>query len=58
MNGHTYTVSKPTVGSSGTETNGLQLLKGSTVTFKNGTLNSVTGADSLPNGGIFDSELL
>ena len=52
MNGHTYTVSKPTVGSSGTETNGLQLLKGSTVTFKNGTLNSVTGADSLPNGGI------
>ena len=52
MNGHTYTVSKPTVGSSGTETNGLQLLKGSTVTLKNGTLNSVTGEDSLKNGGI------
>ena len=52
LNGKTYTVDKPTVGSSGTETNGFQLLKGSKVTFKNGTLNSATGADSLPNGGI------
>ena len=52
LNGNTYTVNKPTVGSSGTETNGFQLLKDSKVTFKNGTLNSVTGADSLPNGGI------
>ena len=52
MNGHTYTVDKPTVGSSETETNGFQLLKGSTVTFKNGTLNSVTGKGNLPNGGI------
>ena len=52
LNGKTYTVDKPTVGSSGTETNGFQLLKDSKVTFKNGTLNSATGADSLPNGGI------
>lgn len=52
LNGKTYTVNKPTVGSTGTETNGFQLLKGSKVTFKNGTLNSVTGEDSLPNGGI------
>ena len=34
-----YTVDG-TVGSSGTETNGFQLLKGSTVTFKNGTINA------------------
>ena len=52
LNGNTYTVNKPTVGSSGTETNGFQLLKDSKVTFKNGTLNSATGADCLPNGGI------
>ena len=52
LNDKTYTVDKPTVGSSGTETNGFQLLKDSKVTFKNGTLNSATGEDSLPNGGI------
>ena len=52
LNGKTYTVDKPTVGSSDTETNGFQLLKDSKVTFKNGTLDSATGADSLPNGGI------
>lgn len=40
LNGHTYTVSNPTVGSPGTETNGFQLLKGSKVTFKNGALES------------------
>ena len=39
LNSHTYTVDG-TVGSSGTETNGFQLLKGSTVTFKNGTINA------------------
>lgn len=38
FNGHTYTVSKPTVGSTGTETQGLRVLKGSTAVFKNGTL--------------------
>lgn len=36
--GNTYTVGSPTVGSAGTETNGFQLLKGSKVTMKNGTL--------------------
>lgn len=38
LNNHTFTLSDPTVGSTGTETNSCQLLKGSTVTFKNGTL--------------------
>ena len=38
MNKHTLTFGNPTVGSPGTETNSCQLLKGSTVTFKNGTL--------------------
>ena len=52
LNDKTYTVNKPTVGSSGTETNGFQLLKDSKVTFKNGALSSKTGANSLPNGGI------
>ena len=36
--GYTYTVGAPTVGSAGTETNGFQLLNGSTVTMKNGTV--------------------
>lgn len=39
LNSHTYTVDG-TVGSSGTETNGFQLRKGSTVAFKNGTINA------------------
>lgn len=37
LNSHTYTVDG-TVGSSGTETNGFQLRKGSTVAFQNGTI--------------------
>ena len=40
LDGHTYNVDGTTVGSSGTETNGFQLLKGSAVTFKNGTITS------------------
>ena len=36
--GHTYTVSGTPVGSSGTETNGFQLLKGNKITFKNGAI--------------------
>ena len=40
LDGHAYTVNNNTVGSSGTETNGFQLLKGSTVAFKNGTINA------------------
>ncbi len=38
LNGHTYTVIS-SVGSNGTETNAFQLLKDSTVLFKNGTIN-------------------
>ena len=40
FNNHTYTVDGETVGSTGTETNGFQLLKDNTITFKNGTLYS------------------
>lgn len=35
---HTYTVSRPGAGSTNTETNAFQLKKGSTITFRNGTL--------------------
>ncbi len=38
--GHTYNINGTLVGSAGTETNGMQLLKGSAVTLKNGTLTS------------------
>lgn len=41
LGGHTFNVSGPTVGSTGTATNGFQLLKGSTVTFQDGTLCAV-----------------
>ena len=40
FNGHTYTVDGDTVGSTGTETNGFQLLKDNKITFKNGTITS------------------
>ena len=36
--GNTYTITGGTVGSSGTETNGFQLLRGSNVTMRNGTV--------------------
>ena len=36
--GYSYSANEPLVGSTGTETNGFQLLQGSTVVFKNGTL--------------------
>jgi len=36
--GHTYTVGKPAVGSTGTVTQGLRVMQTSTATFKNGTL--------------------
>ena len=35
---HSYSANEPLVGSAGTETNGFQLLQGSTLVFKNGTL--------------------
>ena len=37
---HTYTVDGETVGSTGTETNGFQLLKDTKLTFQNGTITS------------------
>ena len=40
FDGHTYTVDGETVGSTGTETNGFQLLMDNTITFKNGTITS------------------
>lgn len=44
---YAYTVNGKTVGSTGTETNGFQLLKGSTVTFRNGTIEGGTAAKNL-----------
>lgn len=40
LGGFTYTVTGPTVGSAGTETNGFQFLQGSIVSIKNGTIKS------------------
>lgn len=40
LGGFTYTIDGETVGSTGTETNGFQLLKNSNITFKNGTITS------------------
>ncbi len=45
--GHTYTLVGPGAGSSGTETNGFQLLKDSTITFKNGTITSKENANNI-----------
>ena len=42
LNGLTYNVSGKTVGSSGTENQGFQLLKNSNITFKNGTLKATS----------------
>ena len=39
FNGFTLSFDKPGAGSTGTTTQGFQLLKGSTITFKNGTIN-------------------
>ena len=40
LNGNTWTVTDPLVGSAGTETNAFQLNKGNTVTFQNGAVTS------------------
>lgn len=45
--GHTYTLKDPGACSSGTETNGFQLLKNSTITFKNGTIRIAEGTTSI-----------
>jgi len=43
LNGHKYTVTAPTTGSAGTETNGFQLLSGSKITIRNGAMESALG---------------
>ena len=47
LNGNTYTVVNPTVGSSGTETNGFQLLRGNKVTFENGQVTAATSSAAI-----------
>ncbi len=54
----TYTVINPTVGSSGTETNGFQLLKGSKVVMQNGTLKAGTDAAAILIQKYCDLELI
>ena len=49
--GHTYTFKGNMVGSTGTQTNGMQLLKGSKVTLKNGTLKNVDAKMMIQNYG-------
>lgn len=44
---HIYTLSGPGAGSAGTETQGFQLLKDSTIVFKNGTINIAPNADNI-----------
>lgn len=45
--GHTYTLKDPGADSSGTETNGFQLLQNSDITFKNGTIRIAEGTTSI-----------
>ncbi len=45
--GHTYVANEPYVGSKGTETLGFQLLKGNSVTFKNGKLTMNAGSETI-----------
>ena len=45
--GHTYTLKDPGAGSAGTESNGFQFLKDSTITLKNGTVRIAEGTTSI-----------
>ena len=47
FNGKTYTLKGPGAGSSGTETNGFQLLKDSNITFRNGTIRVAEKPDNI-----------
>lgn len=47
FNGKTYTLKDPGAGSPGTESNGFQLLKDSTITFKNGTIRIAPGNSTI-----------
>ena len=44
---YTYTLTGPGAGSTGTETNGFQLLEDSTITFKNGTIRIAENANTI-----------
>ena len=47
FNNHTYTLTGPGAGSTNTETNGFQLLRDSTIVFKNGTIKIAEGAKNI-----------
>ena len=47
FNGKNYILTGPGAGSAGTATNGFQLLQGSTITFKNGTIRIAEDADNI-----------
>ena len=49
LGGHTYTIDGALVGSSGTQTNGIQILAGNTVIIKNGTIKSTTAKILIQN---------
>lgn len=47
LDGHTYTVTDPMVGSTGTETNAFQLLMGSNLTFQNGVITTESASGKI-----------
>lgn len=47
LGGHTYTVTDPTVGSTGTETNAFQLLMGSNLTFQDGVITTESASGKI-----------
>ena len=47
LGGHTYTVTDPTVGSTGTETNAFQLLMGSNLTFRDGVITTESASGKI-----------
>lgn len=47
LDGHTYTVTDPTVGSTSTETNAFQLLMGSNLTFRDGVITTESASGKI-----------
>ncbi len=47
LGGHTYTVTDPTVGSTGTETNAFQLMMGSNLTFRHGVITTESASGKI-----------
>lgn len=47
LDGHTYTVTDPTVGSTGTETNAFQLMMGSNLTFRHGVITTESASGKI-----------